>query len=291
MTTLLDPALVQQLGRLVRGARRTALGPGGGLHRSPFKGAGIDFRQHRTYVPGDDVRRLDWRVLARTDRAFVREYDDETTLRTLLVVDASGSMRYGNPVRKIDDAARLAAALAYVSLAAGENAGLIVAREGADLWVPPSGAATQLARVVDTLGGIVPAGPTALDSALIAAASRTGRRALVMILSDLMLPPDRLRHGLARLHHGHHDVVVIRVLHNDEVDFPFRGYVQFVGLEREATATVSPAVARPAYLARLARHTRQVREVCRATHTEFVDHPVGRPLIDTVRGVVRRGRA
>ena len=287
---LLDPTLVQALGRLVPGARRTALGPSGGLHRSPFKGASVDFRQHRMYVPGDDPRRLDWRVLARTDRPFVREYDDETTRRTLLVVDASGSMAYGRPARKADDAARLAAALLYVTLAGGESAGVALAKADGDAWVAPQSSATQLGRVLDALARTEPAGPTALDVTLERAAGRIGRRALVLIVSDLLLPAERLRRALARLRHGRHDVSVIRVLHPDEQEFPFRGWVRFRALETRAAVLRQATLSRPQYLAQFRAHAEAIQAVCRATRTDRIDHAVGRPLIDTVRDVIRRRR-
>lgn len=288
---LLDPTLVQALGRLVRGARRTALGPTGGLQRNPFKGASVDFRQHRMYVPGDDPRRLDWRVLARTNRPYVREYDDETTLRTLLVVDASGSMAYGRPTTNAEDAARLAAALAYVALASDENAGLSLAGAVADGWVAPSSSASQLGRIMERLRGLTPGGPTELDGALVGAAGRVGRRALVVVISDLMLPPERLRRSLARLRHGRHDVIVVRVLHPDEIDFPFRGWLRFRSLENHAAVLGEATLSRPKYLADFRRHSQKIRDACRATQSDFVDHVVGRPLIDTVRALIRRRRA
>ena len=288
---LLEPALVEALGRMVPGVRRTALAAGGGLHRSAFKGAGVDFRQHRMYVPGDDVRRLDWRVLARTDRPFVREYDDESTLRTMVVLDGSGSMAYGRPTAKGREAASLSAALAYLALAGGENAGLTVAGEDGPDVLSASASRSQCKRIVDRLERLTPAGPTTLEATLAHVAPRVGRRAVVLVISDLLLPPERLRAGLARLRHGRHDVTLVRVLHCDEIDFPFRGYVRFAGLEAERPTTATAATTRGRYLAAFERHAVALRAVCRATRATLVDHTVGRPLIDTIHAVVRRGRA
>lgn len=288
---LLDPALVEALSRLAPGGRRTALGPSGGLHRSPFKGASVEFRQHRIYVPGDDVRRLDWRVLARTDRPFIREYEDETTRRTLLVVDASGSMAYGKPIRKADEAAKLAAALAYVALAGGDGAGLLLAGGELNQWVAPASGPSQLGRVVDALEQSEPAGETAIESALGEAASRAGRRALILVFSDLLLPADALRRGLARLRHGRHDVTLVRTLHKDEIEFPFRGWLRFGSLEGPAATIGDSATTRNRYLSRFEQHQRQVREACQATQTVLIDHTVGRPLLDTIAAVVQRRHA
>lgn len=288
---LLEPALVEALGRIVPGVRRTALAAGGGLHRSAFKGAGVDFRQHRMYVRGDDVRRLDWRVLARTDRPFIREYDDESTLRTMAVVDGSGSMAYGVPTPKTREAASLAAALAYVALAGGENAGLTIAGEDGPETLVPSAARSQFTRIIDRLERLDAKGPTTLDATLARVAPRVGRRAVVLVISDLLLPPEKLRAGLARLRHGRHDVTLVRVLHRDEIEFPFRGFVRFAGLEAERPTTATAATTRGRYLAAFDRHAVALRAVCRATRTTLIDHTVGRPLIDTVHAVVRRGRA
>ena len=124
---LLDPLLVHRLAGLGIGGRRVTVGAAGGAHRSPLKGASVEFRQRRPYAPGDEPRHIDWRVLARTDRAFVREFEDETDLRATLLLDASGSMAYGEPASKFDYAARLAAALAFVLLSAAMPSRLLSA--------------------------------------------------------------------------------------------------------------------------------------------------------------------
>lgn len=292
-TRLLEPALVEALGRLAAGARRTALGPSGGLHKSPFKGASIDFRQHRLYTPGDDVRRLDWRVLARTDRPFIREYDDETTRRTILILDASGSMAYGKPVRKFDVASQLIAAFAYVALAGGDGAGLVLAGEDvaqADQWVAPASGPKQLGWIVGALERCTPGGPTSLEATLRDVSARVGRRALVIIVSDLLLPVDSLRRGLAALRHGRHDLTVIRTLHPDEQNFPFRGWLRFGGMEREADSVGESAMTRSRYLRRFEQHQQQLRQACLSASTLLVDHPVGRPLLATIGDVVQRRR-
>src|SRR5580692_5755783 len=123
----LEPALVEKLNHLQLSARRVVEGSTSGLHRSPFKGSSVEFRQHRFYVPGDEPRRLDWRVLGRTDRHYIKEYDEETNLRCMLMLDCSGSMGYaGDGVAKFDYAARIVASLAYLMLANAEHVGLAI---------------------------------------------------------------------------------------------------------------------------------------------------------------------
>ncbi|MGC4031681.1 MAG: DUF58 domain-containing protein [Tepidisphaeraceae bacterium] len=287
--SLLEPSLIEQLGRLVPGGRRTAHGPGGGLHRSPFKGSSVEFRQHRLYVSGDDVRRLDWRVLARTDRPFIREYDDETTRRTMIVVDGSGSMAYGKP-GKAHDTARLAAAFAYIALAAGERAGLLISKKDDTTALPPASVASQLSRIMEKLGNTEPAGETVLEDSLGRAATIVGRRSLVIVISDLMFSPDQLRRGLARLRFGRNPLAVVRVIHPDERKFQFRGWTRLRDLETGQIRAAPAAAIRNSHVERFDAHDRELRHVCRSLGADFVSHEVGHALIDTIRAVVRRGR-
>src|SRR5215212_2492871 len=151
----LEPSLIERLNALQLSARRVVEGQTIGQHRSPVRGASIEFRQHRAYVPGDEPRRLDWRVLARTDRPYVREYDEETNLRCTILLDRSGSMAYrgggSKRVRKFDYAAKIAASLAYLMLGQTESVGLATFGTKMEAWVPPHNAGGQLARIIDVL--------------------------------------------------------------------------------------------------------------------------------------------
>src|SRR6476661_4098433 len=155
VTRMLEPAVVERLGGLQLSARRVVEGAASGLHKSQLKGASVEFRHHRAYVPGDEPRRLDWRVLARTDRPFIKEYDEETNLRCVLMLDCSGSMAYAGGAdadaggSKFDHAAKLVASLAYLMLGQTESVGLALVRGQADDWIPPTGGSAQLSRIVD----------------------------------------------------------------------------------------------------------------------------------------------
>ena len=187
----LEPGLVERLNQLQLSARSVVEGSTIGLHRSPVKGASIEFRQHRFYVPGDEPCRLDWRVLGRTDRPYIKEYDEETNLRALLMLDCSGSMAYGGKAgSKFDFAARFAAALAYLMLGQTESVGLALMSRKVSEWLAPHGGPTQLSRVIDILERAAPTGPATLGNALHECADRLDRRALVIVLSDLHVPVD-----------------------------------------------------------------------------------------------------
>ncbi len=284
---LLDPQLVESLNHLALSARRVVEGNTIGLHRSPVKGASVEFRQHRLYVPGDEPRRIDWRVLARSDRAFVKEFDEETNLRATIFLDASGSMGYGKP-SKFDYAVRLVAGLGYLMLAQTEAAGLAIARDAGGEYLAPAAASTQLARIVDLLERVTCEGPTNLDRALLRTADRMDRRSLVIIVSDFMQPVDALRRGLARLNHDRHELVLVRLLHPDEMTFPFRSWARFRGLEGESPRLIEGPQVRKTYLENFRRHEDQLKQVCRSLKADLLTCPVDQPLLDAVMAVVRR---
>jgi uncharacterized protein (DUF58 family) len=233
VSRLLEPAVVERLNQLSLSARRVVEGNTAGLHRSPLKGASIEFRQHRAYAPGDDPRRLDWRVLGRTDRPYIKEYDEETNLRCIIMLDRSGSMAYGGRgSSKFDYASRLVASLAYLMLARTESVGLAVHGQSVEQWLAPHAASTQLSHVIDVLERVAPKGPSEPQRAMRDVADRLGRRALVMIVSDFLAPVAAIRSGLARLHHDRHELILLQVLDADEELFPFRSVSRFRGLER-----------------------------------------------------------
>jgi uncharacterized protein (DUF58 family) len=279
----LDPTLVERLNHLQLSARSVVEGSTIGAHRSPVKGASVEFRQHRFYVPGDDPRRLDWRVLARTDRPYVREYDEETNLRCAIVLDRSGSMAYGRKHgTKFDFAARMAASLAYLMLGQTEAAGLAMVGDRVESWLPPHAGTAQLARVIETLERTVPAGESNLGHAVQEVADRLERRSLVVVLSDFFNPIARVRPALARLRHDRHEVIVMRVLDADETTFPFRRWTRFRGLEGEQSQIAEPALVRRKYLDGFRAHAALLENACRALHCELHTFLTSRALDESL---------
>src|SRR3954452_19741610 len=179
VSRFLDPATIERLNQLQVFARSVVEGNVLGQHRSPVKGASIEFRQHRFYTPGDEPRRLDWRVFARTDRPYIKEYDEETNLRCVVLIDASGSMGYGTKSgSKFDYAARLAAAMSYLMLGQTESVGLATTGETTQHWLPPHAGTHQLSRIIDLLDRLTPQGESDVGAAMRATAERLDRRAL-----------------------------------------------------------------------------------------------------------------
>jgi uncharacterized protein (DUF58 family) len=285
----LEPALVERLNHLQLSARRVVEGSTTGLHKSPLKGASIEFRQHRFYVPGDEPKRLDWRVLARTNRPYIKEYDEETNLRCAILADGSGSMAYGGAgVSKFEYAARLAASLAYLMLANTESVGMGLFAGKLQQWVAPHSGTSQLSRLVDTLERTTPRGESAPARAMHETADRLGRRALVILISDLFTPVKSLREGLARLGHDRHEVIVMRVLDPDEIEFPFKVWSRFKGLEGEKPELCDPALVRRTYLDNFNRHRAELESSCRSLGAEFVTFTTGQPLIDSLTTFLRK---
>jgi uncharacterized protein (DUF58 family) len=305
VSRFLEPALIERLNHLQLSARRVVEGTVSGAHRSPVRGASVEFRQHRPYAPGDELRHLDWRVLGRTDRPYVKEYDEETNLRCALLLDTSGSMAYGGPTpadappaggpradgataQKFDYAARLVASLAYLMLGQTESVGLAAFSGRIDHWLAPHAGIGQLAHVVDLLERVAPGGRSDLGGALDEAADRLERRALVIAVSDCFQPVADVRRGLSRLRHDRHEAIVIQVLHPDEVSFPFRRWTRFRGAEGERAKLCEPAVAKKVYLDNFRRHRAALDQACRAAGAEFYSLVTDRSLIDAVTQLLRR---
>ena len=318
VTRLLEPAMVERLNHLQLSARSVVEGTTSGSHRSPVRGASVEFRQHRPYAPGDEPRHLDWRVLGRTDRPYIKEYDEETNLRCVLMLDASGSMAYGgrtaladragpdhppavahpaepradgSTAQKFDYASRLVASLAYLMLGQTESVGLAAFTDRVNQWLPPHAGTAQLANVVDLLERTAPAGPSDLGGAMVAVADRLERRALVIAVSDCFQPLAQIRRGLGRLRHDRHEAIVIQVLHADEVSFPFRRWTRFRGVEGERSKLCEPAVAKKVYLDNFRRHRAELEQACRAAGAEFYSLVTDRSLIETVTQLLRRRAA
>jgi uncharacterized protein (DUF58 family) len=284
VTRYLDPALVERLNHLQVTARRVVEGSITGAHRSPLKGASVEFRQHRFYTPGDEPRRLDWRVLARTDRPYIREYDEETNLRAVLLLDASGSMAYGRPGAdsKFEYGCKMVAALAYLMLGQTESVGVGLIGPRLDAWVAPRAGSAQLSRVIDVLERAAPKGESSVSRTMQETAERLGRRSLVIAVSDFFAPPQALRDGLARMRHDRHETVLLQLLDPDEAEFPFEKWSRFRGLEGERSQLCEPAAMRKIYLENFDAHRRALEETARTLGSAFHSFTTDKPVIDSI---------
>jgi uncharacterized protein (DUF58 family) len=289
VSRFLDPALIERLNQLQVSARSVVEGNVLGQHRSPVRGASIEFRQHRFYAAGDEPRRLDWRVFARTDRPYIKEYDEETNLRCVLLLDASGSMRYGAKTgTKFDYAAKLAAALGYLMLGQTESVGLAVLNESEQHWLPPHAGTQQLSRIVDVLERATPQGASDIGASMRAIADRLERRALVIVLSDLFTPSKSIRQGLARLRHDRHEVIAMRILNRNELEFPFRRFARFRGMEGETSILTETTLARQVYQQNFRRHEHELKDAFHSLGSELATFTTEKPLVDALTTFLRR---
>lgn len=258
----LDPAVVARIGRLELRAREIVEGFLAGRHRSPQHGRSVEFAQHREYVAGDDLRHLDWKVWAKADRLYVKQYEEETNLRATLLLDASASMAYGTgSEQKYSYACLLAAATAYLLLRQSDAVGLVCFDDRERSSAPRRSAPGHLRAILHAMVA-EPAEPkTDLEGVLRKLAERETKRGLIVIFSDLFAKVESVIRGLKLLRRGGHDVIVFHVLHADEVEFPFQGTTRFEGLEAPMRLTCDPRALREDYLAALSRYRRELNRL------------------------------
>ena len=256
----LDPADQARLKGLGLSPRSSSAASSPGRHRTLARGFTRDFAQHRPYAPGDEARAIDWKAYARLDRYYVREYRAEDRVSLAIVLDASASMTYAGAGRpaKLDVARRAAAALGWLALSQGDEAGLASAGAARESFAAPRAGAGQLAALDAALTAVEPGPESDLAAALEAAAARAPRRAAVAVISDLMGDQARVLRALRRMTAGRRELLVLRVLDPDERDFPFEGPLVMEGLEG-GTLSLDAGEAAPAYRAAFARQEESYR--------------------------------
>ena len=239
--TFLDSGVLSRLAAVPLVPRRPMIGGVSGRHVSPHRGSSVEFAEYRKYVPGDDLRRLDWRVYGRSDRHFVKEYEADTNLRLCLVVDSSGSMGFGSTgATRIDYARRLAGTLAFLACRQGDAVGISCVAEGIESHLPPRRNPAHLRLVFDVLERIRPHGPSRLPEVLHELAETVRQRALVVIVSDLFVDPAELAGCFGHLRFRRHDVAVFHLLDPQELAFDFRRPTRFVDMEGGAPIFCDP---------------------------------------------------
>ncbi|MGQ0735443.1 MAG: DUF58 domain-containing protein [Acidobacteriota bacterium] len=247
-----DPAVLARIGNLALVARNVVDGVINGLHRSPYFGASVDFAEHRGYVPGDDIRRVDWRVFARTDRYFVKEFEADSNSNFSVLLDVSKSMAFGNRLSKLDYAKTLAACLTYLVSKQRDRVGLVTFDEAVVDHVPPS--AKHLEVVLHTLDRARARRPGRLGPPLRRLAEHFGRRGIVVVISDLYEEPQEVFDALSLLRFRGNDVILFHVLDPAEIDFTFDEASSFEDLESGEQIPVVPSALREQYRAMVREH-------------------------------------
>jgi uncharacterized protein (DUF58 family) len=260
-----------------------------GDHKSPYHGFSVEFIQHREYVPGDDIRHVDWRVYGRNERYVIKQYEQETNFVGHILLDASRSMLYGEgDQNKLDYAKILAASLAYLIIGQRDSAGLYVFDAGWRIQVPAASQPGHVQQVLRALEETEPREKTAIAPLLHELADRVRRRGLVFLISDCLDDVPRLLEGVRHLRFAGHEVMIFHVLHPDETGFPFEGMVKFDGMEEKEHLLTRPHLIRPSYLRALQSYLEELRQGCEANRCDYLLMDTSRPLGDSLTAYLAR---
>ena len=278
-THYLDPEILQRLGDLELIAREVVEGLRVGAHRSPLRGFSTEFAHHRQYVPGDSIRKIDWRVYGRTERYYTKLYEAETNFDCHLLIDASASMSYASgKVSKLEYAKFLAASLAYIVLKQRDSVGLSIFDSEVRAYLPPRSTMSILVQIDRLLRDTKSVPRTTLAKQLHDIALMMKRRSFVIVISDLFTDVDDIMGGLDHLRYDGHNVLVLQTLDPYEIEFPFKGIWQFDGLEQEEPLITQPERIREGYLERLREHQEALRAGCTAAQIDYALVDISRPL-------------
>lgn len=291
-SALLDPRALAKIARMELVARQVMDGFVQGMHRSPHVGFALDFAQHRAYVPGDDVKRIDWRAYAKADRYYIKQYEVTTNLRATMVLDASGSMAYRgtqDAMSKFRYGQFLATCLSYLVLRQQDAAGLVTFDNQVRDYIPARSAPSHLMTITSALDKTQAGNESAIAPLLHQVAERVQRRGMVIVISDFFDQAEPLIEAFHHLKHKRHEVVLLQVMAHDELTFPFRKFSEFEDLERAGERLrLDPAVMRAQYLENVAAHLKAVREGANklAISHELLD--TSEPFDQALLGVLAR---
>ncbi len=276
----LDNKTVGKASRLELRARLIVEGYISGRHRSPYHGFSVEFAQHREYVPGDDLKHLDWKVYGRADRYYIKEYEEETNLRCNILLDTSESMNYssGRNMTKLEYGCYIAATLSYMLLNQQDSVGLTLFDNSLKKIIPASANPSQLRTILYELCQITPEKRTDMSLLFHDLAERISRRGLIVLISDLFDDPQNILAGLQHFRHKRHEVLVFHLLDDAEIKFPFRDMTKFIGLENWPELVVDPRSLRKGYLEEYENFTSTMKKGCLNTRIDYIPMNTSQPL-------------
>ena len=284
----IDPATLMQLKSLEIRARHVVQGSMTGLNRSPYHGFSVEFTEYRQYSQGDDPRHLDWKLFARTDRYYIKRFEDETNLRCLLLLDVSRSMNFGSiGYTKSDYARTLTATLGYFLSVQRDAVGLATFAAEIEDYIPPRYRSGHLRRLMISLEKVANGDSTHLATPLIQIAERLNKRGMLVLISDLLAPLETLEQSLGSLTVRGQDVIVFHILDPEEMHFQFGEPELFVDLETQQELYVDPSAVRKEYLKRLSEHLKAIEQICSRLglvyHRMLTDTPLETALPEVIR--------
>ncbi len=275
----LDPKVLSKITRLDLQARLVVEGFISGMHKSPFHGFSVEFASHREYTPGDDIKHIDWKVHAKTDRYYIKQYEEETNLKATFVLDASESMHYPSTgsgqaggrdgMTKYQYAASVAASLAFLLLQQQDAVGLAIFDDQLRHYQPASANPNQIKTLVHAMDVVELKAKTSIEPICHSLAEKISRRGLVCLVSDLLCDVDGIIRGLQHFRHYDHEVMVLHILDEDELTFPFQGNTMFRGLEDAGRLLVEPRALRKSYLEAMEAFCLDVKRRCVANRIDY----------------------
>ena len=291
----IDTRTLMQIRSLELRARIVVQGFWNGIHASPYHGFSVEFSEYRQYVPGDDPRYVDWRVYARSDRYYIKKFEDETNLRCHLLIDQSRSMTFGSDDwTKAEYAHTLAATLAYFLFQQGDAVGLLSFDEGIRDYLPARNRPGHLRQLMLSLEKPAGGQSTSIAKPLQRIVELVNKRGLMVLISDLLAPAEELEEKLGRLTVSGHDVAVFRILDPREIDFDFEDALLFHDVESEKDLFIEPAAAKRNYLKRFTEHGDAARAICQKLGVDYLpvitDEPLDQVLSNYLRQRQQRGK-
>jgi uncharacterized protein (DUF58 family) len=288
-TRFLDPQVIAQVSNLELVARFIVEGFLIGLHQSPYHGFSSEFTSYRKYVKGDPFKFIDWKAAARTDRLFIKQFEENTNTRSYLLLDGSSSMNFGGESARPEGgktrgiakwlyARNLAAALAYLMIHQGDAVGLALFRDGPPEVIPPRGGTVHLHALLGSLSRAQPERGTDMETGLAAIPERLARRGLVLLFSDLLDDTSRILAALKAFRLRRHEVIVFQVLAPEEREFPYRENIDFIDAETGERLTAQGSYIAAAYRKALNEHTEAIKRFCRQNDIDFVELDTDEPL-------------
>ena len=275
----LNPKILERIKRLDVRARLVVEGFITGQHKSPYSGFAVEFAGHREYSPGDEIKHIDWKVWSKTDRFYIKEYEEETNLKTTIIVDCSKSMGYaGDGWRKFDYAATAGASLAHLLQHQGDAVGLVTFNTKVCEVLPPSSRLNHIKEMVHVLGETEPDDKTDVGDVFVELVEQVRSRGMVVIISDLFADLGQLRESLQQFRLRKHEVVVFHVMDRHELVFPFEDNTRFIGLESDDEVHADPRALRKSYLEIVGKYQDEVRRVCDRLGVDYALLDTGEPL-------------
>lgn len=287
----LEPRTLARIASLDLRARLIVEGLMTGMHRSPYQGISVEFAQHRPYVQGDDIRHIDWKVLGKTDKIYLKQYLEETNLHLICIVDASESMAYGSiegedstSWTKYDHATAIAASLSYMAIQQQDSVGLAIFDNELKRYFKPSNSPGQWKIVTQELCLTPRLKKTNTGRILDQLAEKLNHRSLIVILSDFFDDLEGIKKGLRHLRYKKHEIMAFQVLDPMEIDFPFEDVTLFKGLEEMGELLTEPRALREGYLEQMNLATEELKKLCRGMHIDYVRMNSGEPLDVSLSG-------